>query len=237
MGDLIDSITKWIKERTTSPMYGTFVFSVILWNWEFFYVLFWQNDEKLSVPAIEYVQLNYILEVSRWEHVLYFFVFPLISTYIIVWWLPIVNNWVHKKHLSFYYKKKIIIDEAKLEYEKKQEENLKIYSKIKKDQVEVKKEINKNISDEEKMLMAFNDFKNMKSYHGLMKQVKDSIYDNNGKVLEHDGINWVQHVSVDNLAIADSKKIINILGVGSNRRIELTEKGKFFMEKYLEDIN
>ncbi len=237
MGDIIDSITKWVKERSTSPMYGTFIFSVILWNWKFFYVLFWQEEEKLSLPRIEYVQQNFLNSQTWPIHITFFCVLPLVSTYIIIWWLPLLNNWVHKKHLSFYYSKKSIIDSARLDYEKKQEKNLKLISLVKKEQVEARKEINKNVSQEDRLILDFEEFKKMKSYHEVMKQIKDAIYDNNGRLMLWNGVVDVAAVTSDNLAVADSKKIVILSGVGDGRKIELTEKGKFFMEKYLEDVN
>lgn len=117
MNEILSSIIKWFKDRTASPMYGTFVFSVILWNWKFFYLLFWQSEDKLGLPKIEYIQNNYLNQQTYWQHLLHFLIFPLVSTYVIIWWLPILNNWAFKKHMYYHYQRETIIDSAKFNYE------------------------------------------------------------------------------------------------------------------------
>lgn len=106
MDEICNSISKWFKEKTTSPLYGIFIFSVVLWNWKFFYVLFWQGEEKLSIPKIEYIQATLLIHQNFWQHLVHFLVFPLVSTYVAICWLPIVSNWAHKKHIEFFYERK-----------------------------------------------------------------------------------------------------------------------------------
>jgi hypothetical protein len=233
MNDTLDSVREWFKERTTSPLYGTFIFSVILWNWKFFYILFWQAEEKLSLPRIEYVQQNILKSENLLKHFLSFLILPAISTYFIVWWLPILSNWAHKKHTVFYYKRKFIVDDARIKYETQEKDNLISISTIKKEQAEVKKEIEENTSEEDKWAAEFELIKSHPIF-SRFREITDLIYSNGGKT--HKIINnaWTRVISTDALAFADTRGLIQITNDTSQaiqEKINLTKKGKFFAAK------
>ncbi len=232
MTDIIDSIGNWLKERTTSPLYGTFIFSVILWNWKFFYILFWQNEEKLFIPRIEYVQLNILNYQNILSHFLHFLILPIISTYIIIWWLPILSNWAHRKHTEFYYKRKIIFDDLRLEYERKEKSNLVSISEIKKEQAEAKKEIAENTTEEDKWIEEFESFKAHPMF-SKFSQIIDVIYGNGGRTHKLINNQFIRAIYPDVLAFADTRGLIQITNTASQsqEKIDLTKKGKFFASK------
>ncbi len=234
MGDILASIAKWFKERTTSPLYGTFVFSVILFNWKFFYILFWQDEDKLSLPKIEYVQRNILDYQSLSTHITHFLIFPIIITYLIVWWLPILSNWAHKKHTIFYYKRRLIIDSARLDYEKEEKNNLKSLSEVKKEQAVVKKEIQKNTSEEERWAGELHGITSLPKMIEAIKVAVRVVYEAAGRFTtdySYNG-NYLVYISPDHLARLDTLGIINIIkGDGNSDKINLTEKGKFFVKK------
>lgn len=234
MNDLLNSFIEWFKEKTTSPLYATFIVSLILWNWKFFYILFWQSEEKLSSPTIEYVQENILSNQSYLYHTIYFLILPALSTYFIIWWLPILTNWAHKKHLDFFYKRKIIIDNAKLNYERKEKDTLSSISLVKKQKAVVEKEIKKNMTSEERWEVEFEIFKKNPLY-GQMAQLKDIIYQNSGLTRRYiANVGWTLRINSDILALADTKELITLSGKNDTEKIELTPKGKFFFSKYLE---
>lgn len=233
MDDFLRSITEWIKERTTSPLYGTFIFSVILWNWKFFYILFWQSEDKLLLPRIEYVQQNILACQSIWYHLLFFLFLPIVSTLVILLWLPILNNFFHKIYIDFYYQKKFIIDDAQLKYEQKEKERLIAISEIKKDQVEVKKEIEKKITDVWEL--EFESFKTT-PFYSKMSDLKRIIYDNSGLTRKwSQDRGYVLLIDANVLAFADINNLIKITGKEAEEKIEFTPKGKFYLAKFLRD--
>lgn len=234
MDEFINSIGKWFKEKTTSPLYGIFIFSVILWNWKFFYVLFWQGEGKLSVPKIEYIQTTILNHQNFWQHLFHFLALPLISTYVLIWWLPIVSNWAHKKHIEFFYKRKQIFDEETLKYENKKGEILSSISEVKKKQAVAKEEIKKNISEEERWLDDYNIFIKSQPNHRL-DLIKNVIYSNGGSVYKWSGSQDVRLIDSDTLAVAHTNNLISIEGEGTGEKIRLSDKGKFFLAKFLED--
>jgi hypothetical protein len=235
MTDIFNSIAKWFEERSTSPLYGTFIFSVILWNWEFFYILFWQSEEKLAFPRIEYVQKFILDQQTVWQHFLHFLILPILSTFVILWWLPIVSNWAHKKHLSFYYKKRLIMDEARLDYERKEKKTLDSISSLKKEQIVVKKEIQKNTTEDERWDQDYERFKKLNFAYKFQKII-DSYYKMRGFISDTDEINRIIfEIPEDVLAYAHSNEIVTIDQQAN--KIDMTPKGKYFINKFLEDPN
>lgn len=235
MTEILNSIGQWFKEKTTSPLYGTFIFSVILWNWKFFYILFWQGSEQLGVPKIEYVQNSIINNQGLPEHILYFIILPSISTYFIIWWLPYVSNLAHRKHLQFFYNRKSIFDEIRVEYERNIRTALETISALKEKQAEAKKQIERLTTKSEQWEDEFESFKQSPLYE-QMNNLKDVLYKHSGmlRVYANIGGKPELRINADIIAIADSKGLINITGSDIDEKIELTEKGKFFMKKYLE---
>ena len=223
VNELANSIAKWFRERTTSPLYGTFVFSVILWNWKFFYILFWQNEEKLTLPRIEYVQRFILNNQTNWYHMLYFLILPITSSYIIVWWLPVISNWAHKKHIEYYYDRRLIIDKARLDYEKKEKETLTSISTVKKEQIEVKKEIQKNTTEEERWDLEFENFRNSNSLLAYSNFL-DEFYK---------GRKNLYQFSSNDTAYFDA---LGLITIETNTINSLTKKGKHFALKTRESM-
>ena len=85
MKDILDSTVQWLNERTTSPLYGTYIFAVIVWNWKFFYALFFQDQAVLALPKIEYIEQKFLSD-NPLVHSLWFLIPPIVMTYIIIWW-------------------------------------------------------------------------------------------------------------------------------------------------------
>ncbi len=228
VNDVFGSIAKWFKERTTSPFYGTFILSEILWNWKFFYILFWQSEDKLLIPRIEYVQ-KYILDSQNiYDHLLYFLVAPAISTFIAIWWLPILSNGAHKKYINFYYKRKLIADKERLDYEKQENKNLDLLSDIKKHKTEIKKEIEKNSSEQERWKSEFYE-KIVNSLENIaaLKNIIEVVYQTNGKFKTRIDA-FMSGYSYLDPRYFSRLDVLGLIDVQENT-IKLTEKGKYFV--------
>src|SRR3989338_2784401 len=220
MKEIINSIHKWLEDRMTSPLYGTFIFSVIFWNWKFFYVLFWQNQTSLYFPKIEYIEKVIFNNQTYFSHLTSFIVLPSITTFVIIWWLPVIANLAHAKNSEFHNKRSIA-------YQKNEQLYLKQLAEIKQEQAESKKEIELTTTDEERWEKEYETFKTSPRVNEF-KTLIETVYGQNGYYIGKD-------LGTDILAIADSLGLISIIEdeLNNSNKINFTPKGKFFANKYL----
>ena len=148
MEELIKSFLNTMKDRATSPFYGTFIFSILAWNWELFYVVLFQNENKLYGLKIDYIRSEFILSHQWWEHLYSFIVLPAISTFLIIFIFPYISIVLHEQHKKTHYQRKIVSVIARLRYEKKrlevEQEILKVKGARKKTQKGIKNTQTKN---------------------------------------------------------------------------------------------
>lgn len=227
--EFFNSITQWFRERAVSPLYGTYILSTIAWNWKFFYVLFLQDQAALSVPKIEYVEQKFLSD-GVLIHFLWFFVIPAITTYVIVWWVPFVSGWAYRKHLEFYFRKKIIREEVKLAYEYKESRNLAELATIKEEQSTSKSKILKSLPNEELWEEEYKEFMNNKSITESFTFLISCIYQHSGYISRTPGY----MSKPEAIAAFDVRNLINFTDFTKNQ-ITLTEKGRFFVKAYLEE--
>ena len=237
MTNYLESFKEWFKERTASPLYGTFIFSVILWNWRFFYILFWQDETILSLPRIEYVQKNILDLQSFWYHILFFVFFPILSTVIIIWILPIFSSYAHSRSTKFYFDRKRIFDVQDKLYKKQETEDLK---KVKRETIKQTHVLEEIVSESKKKQNAEAKVAALweQEYVGfketlrskVLSSVNELIYVYNGKNLD---VYNRPTVNSNDIAYAHTSGIIGLTR-GSSDTYILTEKGKYFIKKYLE---
>lgn len=77
LDDIRKSISSTLYEKTTSPLFGTFLFSWILWNWKIIIVLFFTASYELEITKFEYIDINLL-------NILEGLLYPFISTLIIL---------------------------------------------------------------------------------------------------------------------------------------------------------
>lgn len=234
MTEIINSISNWFRDRVASPLYGTFIFSVITLNWKFFYVLFWQSEQKIHLPAIEYVQKN-ILELKEiWyydypQHILDFLIFPAILTFIILWFIPHLSNKAHNKYLDFYFQRKQNLNDKRLKYETLAKDTLLSMSKIKEQKNIAQENIEKNSTKEERWNDEFKKIvlTNERNLYAL-EIVHDIVYKTRGFFTtssQYVNKNDETPIEPETLARLDTLGLIII----EEARIQLTEKGKYFL--------
>lgn len=91
------SINAILYERITSPLYGAFVISWLVWNWRIVYLTFFVSETNLGgFTKIEYIEHFY----SDWKFII---LYPAISTAIILSGISWLNNWAF--WLSLYFEK------------------------------------------------------------------------------------------------------------------------------------
>lgn len=94
INDLKSSINSILNERLVSPLFGTFIFSWTVWNWKIIYLTFFVSEKILKTDKI-----TYILDNFYEEKVLY--VYPLISTIILLTIAPFLSNGTYWLSLIF----------------------------------------------------------------------------------------------------------------------------------------
>lgn len=94
MEEIKKSISAILYERTTSPLFGTLIFSWLLWNWKIPYLSFFVSESKLKINKIEYIITNY-----NDSH--YLITYPLISTVILLTIIPFLSNGAYWLSINF----------------------------------------------------------------------------------------------------------------------------------------
>jgi hypothetical protein len=94
MEEIKKSISAILYERTTSPLFGTLIFSWLLWNWKIPYLSFFVSESKLKINKIEYIITNY-----NDSH--YLITYPLISTFILLTIIPFLSNGAYWLSINF----------------------------------------------------------------------------------------------------------------------------------------
>lgn len=96
MKEFSDSIKATLYERATSPLYSTFVFSWLIWNWKIPMVILF-GDKQFT--RIEYID-NYTDAFGCLAFLPLLF-YPLLSALFLLLVLPYFSNWIYTKVLKF----------------------------------------------------------------------------------------------------------------------------------------
>ncbi|MET3502434.1 hypothetical protein ABIC45_004058 [Mucilaginibacter rubeus] len=110
LSELKKSVNYIIYERTTSPFWGSFIFSWVICNWKIVMTIFVVNEDKLPVNKIDYISQNLI----NWKPVA---LYPFISTTILITIFPILSNgayWLTIIYSKWRLDKKNTVEEKQL---------------------------------------------------------------------------------------------------------------------------
>lgn len=114
--EILKDAKEVIIERFFSPMYFYFIMAWILCNWTFIYSLLFVGSEKFKKFKLDYL-LSFYPTNNFWDyadnfcHVL---LFPALSTYILIWWISRLSEFVFEKFET--YKSNKLVIKRRVEY-------------------------------------------------------------------------------------------------------------------------
>ena len=101
-----------VKNRVKNIFYSTFAISLILYNWEFFFILIF--SDLAPIARLQHLNNEYLSTYMKW---VYFLVVPLALTVIHIFWLSRLSEWIFLRWLEYRTKtnnKKIEIEGTKI---------------------------------------------------------------------------------------------------------------------------
>ena len=251
MDEFWHSIANWFKEKTTSPFYGTFFMALVFWNWKIFYVLFFENTELIGRPKIEYVSENFLshfnfclweplcvdwfLDIIDFFLVLIFHVVPPFGIALfLIWIFPRFTNRLHKKSLDFHFERQAAFRAGIVKLEQEESAGLKKIKKEVEEQAKTQKEISAKKTEikesKTKEQTWDEEFESLKTNPRFpsFEELGECIYGHYGKLYSY---REYDHRPI--VPFFHSNEIVSF--DKNNASIELTEKGKYFMRKYLNE--
>ena len=114
------SLSKWFNEKTSSPLYFTYIGFFIAWNWKFFQIIFLENENLFLTPRIEYIKSKLIFHTPLYSKIserlnipidwllntAWHILPPAIFTYLAIVYLPKVHKWALDKYLESRFERK-----------------------------------------------------------------------------------------------------------------------------------
>lgn len=217
-----------INEKMKNPFWRNFIIVWITWNWRVWYITFFVSEEKV------WNKIDYIINMYNcfWYSfiwiILNWIIVPVLVSYLLVWWFPLLSNKFLKKHkenknienniLAEWIKSEIKVVEAKKKVVKAKKDLIIDENKLKK--IEEKTESQKRDEDYEKLISKYKD---------SMKILSDFVYTKMWNVNNGD---WHRQISTENENILDSFWLIEVNWSSHWWKVyQLTEKWKYFLKK------
>lgn len=232
--ELIQSLINRIRDRATSPLYGTFIISWLVIHWDFIYTAFFVSEDKIW-NATHQLKNDYLIttyfDVSEpWFYVR--FAMPLLLTVLIIWVFPkIITIPAFAKEEKDRAQKRRIRSQIKREAE---QENL-AFEKIKLEKlktIELSAQTEKAVeaTDPTKLWEAdYQEFRESRFYSHF-NEIVEAIYAHQGYIQANTGSMSSFRVSKEILSYAHTNGLVEF---GKDKRsIEWTEKGKYFAKKF-----
>ena len=231
--EVVDSVEDICKKRLTSPLYGVFLISWIVFHWNFIFTMFFVSEDKIW-EATKMLKIDYLSKTffnySDWKFYL-FGALPFLMTYLIIWHFP---KWfslpAYEKEEEYKTKKRKIkireLKKIKIRENEFEEQNIKSLD-LETKKSEKEKEIEK-IDPTKRWRLEYISFRRSKFFKDFNMILK-SLYEGGGKIGWYDNSKWTI-VPKNILAYSHSNDIIKI--DAKSETISLTEKGKFFVKEY-----
>lgn len=238
MNGFWSSASRWFSEKTSSPLYFTYIGFFVVWNWKFFQIIFFESPVLFWRPRIEYLEHNLYFHTGAYQlapvvdfvlNFVWHAIPPAIFTFVAIVYLPIIQKWALEKHLNDRFERKQMFTRKQREYdewllsqEKKKTATVKSIVVERQAQIEGKKEIEKSLSEQERWELEYQEFEKMPSLIKFQAIIR-AVYRGDG---------WTEGVDPGAIALADTRDLITF--TNDNRsRMELSQKGKTFAKLYL----
>ncbi len=219
--EIKDGFVQGLKERLSSPFYGYFLISWIVWNWKILYTTFFVSNESI-IETYRLLKVEYISLLIKESCFSYLFLYPLFSVGFLVWIAPFITHIVYKKVARD--KQDLRSFDLILERENAEVETQKI-----------EKTVEKNLAEKKLFDVWREEYKKFEVQPLLFKkfqQILDSTYDYFGYVKYNNDF----FIDKDILAFSHSNGLVSFQDQ-DNRKIKLTEKGMFFVSQYSNKIS
>lgn len=235
--EITDSFRDIMKKRLTSPIYGIFLISWIIFHWNFIFTIFFVSEDKIwnatGLLKNEYLEKTYFDFMNFKFYILW--ILPFIITYFIIWWFP---KWISipafKKDEEYKTQKRIIEIIEKKKLEEENVKKLEVITRRTQKEREVKEQEKKieKIDPTVKWQMEYAHQFRGKPFYGKFRYIIDSIYKYNGDIaVENEyGQGFKFEIPRDILVFSHTNDLITI--DKKEGKIELTEKGKFFVKQF-----
>lgn len=239
LNEIKESLKNNLLGKLVSPFYGALITSWCVWNWKVLYATLFIDQELLLIEK-GVLKLDYILNFYHYwfYNLLFLFVGPLFSAYLIVFIIPLVTKKFYKKSLEFEAENINIKTEIEKDTLKKKETRLEVEEKVLNIESDIEDKKKKAAESQAgKWNKEFNEFRQSLVFN-KMKEFIYVLYEKGGKTYEYNDRNgWIRTISSDILATTHSKGLVDIKEAGnkSKETFELTEKGKYFVDKYLKN--
>ena len=246
MNDIAKSVWDWFKEKTSSPLYFTYIAFLIVWNWKFFYILFWEDSSLLSETKVEYVStyfLNFQFGINGWQasewqnvilnwilNVIWHIAPPALLTLLAVVYLPYIQSWAHKIYIKNYFERKGVYDIENLEYEKRKTARLSQRVAQKEEQKKQVIRLEKALTQEEKWLAELDRVSSNQNYVEAIRRAYNAVYKTNTRFsndISSANTLGFTYISAEYLSRLDTLGLVDI----KSSTINFTDKGKFFLKE------
>ncbi|PIQ78691.1 MAG: hypothetical protein CO042_03250 [Parcubacteria group bacterium CG_4_9_14_0_2_um_filter_41_8] len=219
--EITNSVKKNFKDRFSSPVFGTFFIWWVIFHWEFVYAMFFVDESRVwrttNMLMNDYLRARYFH--IDWSFV-FFWLAPFVMTFVTIWWFPrFILIPLFRKWEEYESEKQIIKIKIGRKIEEETVKRLEVTSqKIEKEKKIEEADPSINLEREYLQFRKSDFFNNF-------KRLIESIYKHHGYVST---VNF--EVPRDILAYTHSNGLVEF--EDNNRKIHLTEKGKYFVKQY-----
>jgi hypothetical protein len=243
----IDETINEAKEKLDSPFWGKFIISVILWNWNFFYKLFFIDQEiiwdKFSQLRIDYALPGY----QWWEYILHFIAYPFGSVLFLIYAFPFLEKKMYKKHEEDKAEKREIkikaetkISKVKLEKEKVETEISVEKSKQLKNKEKKREILEKEWDKEYKEIIKsdiISEYLKFMAEILFLKRTNDLIGYRSNETCIRRALAKIEEIDLcSNWYVDVEPSILDKDIISSHIKKEwITEKGEYFARKYYKE--
>lgn len=246
MKDVLDSIFHQFNNRMKTTFYGLLGSWLVLLHWEFFYTLFFVDEQKIldktGLLKNEYLRQHFMPGGPEyWLLQAVQFMLALLMTFIMIFVIPrYVLERVYKSEKDHEAaKRKIKLDaESKLVQEQAEAQKATTI-KLTELETQVKKQntVRKRIADKDPTVLWDTDYESLKKLdiYEYFDQLIVCLYQYGGRVLVSGVQRDVFHLDRDLLAYADANGLVEY--DRKEGRVSPTEKGKYFIKLYQAENN
>ncbi len=232
MEELAKSFAVWLKERTSNPIYFTFLFYVLICSWREAYVLFFEDAALLVVPRIEYIQR---FNQGAYGDFMWHALVPALLTFVTVKYLPWVYTWAHRHHLKHHYERLAVADEERRNYEVSKARYVAEVAEAREQQAKDEERIQASMSEEEKWDEEFAESVVDTEFVEALNNAYRVVYGKDGHYTINKGENpdFRMYISPKSLSILETNGLVT-LSRDNNSRAAFTQKGLYFLKSLRE---